>query len=112
MAKLRTNNWIQCQYFQYSIEKTDNALCKTCNVLDDAEHVINKCKIHIDPRQIMLPRLKHPGKVTELLASKEQNIIKELAKFLVEVRRQKKRDSQRKQGKCESVQAIQESPES
>ena len=33
----------------------------------------------------MLLRLKHSGKVTELLASKEQNIIKERAKFLVEV---------------------------
>ena len=102
MAKLRTNNWIQCNYFQHSIEKRDNALCTTCDVLDDVEHVMNKCRIHTDNRQIMLLRLQHPGKVTELIAREEQNIVRELAKFLVEVSDRRKEITKRTKGRPNS----------
>ena len=82
MAKLRTYKWVQCQSFQHSIQRAPSPLLKICKVLDDTEHVINNCVIHEDDREMMLLKLNHPGRVTGLLASDEQNTIIELAKFL------------------------------
>ena len=94
-SKLRGNNWIQCQHFQHRIEKADNALCRKCGKIDDIEHVMNECEIHTDQREVLKLRLNHPGKVMELLASNDDTLIKEFAKFLVQVS-DKRKDIEKK----------------
>ena len=83
LAKARTFRWTQCNWFLTSIEQRTDPLCRTCEVVDDTEHVLNKCTIHEGPRSIMLQRLGHCGDVSDLLISGNRTVVQELANFLV-----------------------------
>ena len=83
LAKARTNRWVNCGYFQKLIAETKTPLCIRCNTEDTTEHVINQCALHEHQRETMRLRLNHTGKVAKLLASRDENVIKELANFLL-----------------------------
>ena len=105
LAKARTNRWVQCQEFQHRIGKAESPLCKTCKVIDSTEHVINDCKRHENTREIMLLRLKHSGKVAELLSSTDEKIILNLANFLEEIRDKRLKEENEKNSKKTSKKA-------
>ena len=86
LAKARTNRYTKCQMFKKSIGESQTSTCYHCDQLEDTiEHVLNKCTLHDDPREVMKSKLQHIGKTTELLTSNEEQDIKELTRFLVAV---------------------------
>jgi hypothetical protein len=87
LAKARTNRWTQCAWYLNYI-KAPNAispLCKTCGESDTTEHVIDQCRQHEAERSLMLQRLRHSGKVSDLLSSSNKEIVVELANLLVSI---------------------------
>ena len=82
LAKARTNRWTRCQAFQKSIEQSQTSICIHCKQEYTTEHVINECTLHEALRETMRLRLQHTGRVTQLLTSRKDREVRELAAFL------------------------------
>ena len=91
LAKVRTNRYTQCNWYLHFIKQRKSPLCRACTVNDTTEHVINECQIHEDPRSLLLQNLRHSGKVSDLLNSREKIIVDELANYLIKVDDERKR---------------------
>ena len=85
LAKARTNRWTRCQAFQKSIAQSHTSICTHCKQEDTTEHVINECILHEDLRKTIRLQLQHTGRVTQLLTSRKDREVKELAEFLTAI---------------------------
>jgi hypothetical protein len=87
LAKVRTNRWTECHWYLNFIKdpNTPSPLCRECKINDTTEHIVDECKIHEGPRSVLLLRLRHSGKVSDLLTCQDKATINELADFLVNI---------------------------
>ena len=85
LAKARTNRWTECQSYLHFIkdQNTSSPLCRVCKVDDTTEHIIDQCLMHEAPRAVLLSRLRHSGRVSDLLSDKV--VVNEVADFLVSI---------------------------
>ena len=85
LSKARTNRWTNCSHFLHFIKKRPSQLCSICGVKDTTEHVLNKCSMHEEGRELMMQKLcRQFERPTDLLLSKDAKTTKELADFLLE----------------------------
>ena len=98
LSKARSNNWTKCYDFQFKIGEEANARCRKCNDPDTVTHVLDKCEIFEDKRQILLCKLKHKyHSITEMLCSENRQELELLGAFLLDVHAAK--DEEIKNGK-------------
>ena len=85
LAKARTNRWTEGQWYLHFIKdpNTPSPLCRVCKVDDTTEHIIDQCLMHEAPRSVLLSRLRHSGRVSDLLSDKA--VVNEVANFLVSI---------------------------
>ena len=85
LSKARTNRWTNCSHFLHFIKKRPSQLCSICGAKDTTEHVLNKCSMHEEGRELMMQKLcRQFERPTDLLLSKDAKTTKELADFLLE----------------------------
>ncbi len=93
LAKFRTLRYTNCYWYLNFIKAqyAESPLCHTCQVADTTKHVIDHCAQHEEERESMRCRLKLRGKVSDLLSSRESEVIDELSNFLIAVDDDRKR---------------------
>ena len=116
LAKVRTNQWTFCNWYLKKIGQrkcrdcVNNPMCISCEACeicgkrDDTGHVLNDCGMHDRSRYLMLKKIGYnTGKVTDLITSNEEVIIKELGRYLVAAEDTRKHAEDPKQARLKGL---------
>ena len=86
-AQQKIKDWAKKLTRQQASKNTHFLSKKACICGKNAgtDHTLNECSAHKNIRSLVLMKLGHSGKITELLTCNDVPAIRELARFLVEV---------------------------